>query len=299
MKKYKEKAVLFIAVAALLASLTFFGCKPETDYVEKTYVSAVEFSSNATENGVSVSMTTKTEGATIYYTTDGTEPTKESTAYTSALEFEKDAIIKAIAVKDGMENSPVSYSKVSIKEKTITETKTEYVEKTDTTAPNPVVLGENSAIAGDAKVLLSWTNPADEDFYGTRISFEPKVENVSNPIVVEGKASASSSALIKGLSNGTEYTFSLVALDKSQNASKSVEVKASPIDSSDKTAPAKVTNLTAENLDGAVLLTWTDPSDSDLFGIEITRKIQTLKAARLLQWKKEVSLSHLKLNARK
>lgn len=42
------------------------------------------------------------------------------------------------------------------------------------------------------------------------------------------------------------------------------------IDTGDKTPPAEVSNLSAENLDGAVLLSWTDPSDEDLFGIEIT-----------------------------
>lgn len=42
------------------------------------------------------------------------------------------------------------------------------------------------------------------------------------------------------------------------------------IDTSDKTPPSEVSNLSAENLDGAVLLSWTDPSDEDLFGIEIT-----------------------------
>ena len=38
----------------------------------------------------------------------------------------------------------------------------------------------------------------------------------------------------------------------------------------DTTAPAEVTNLQAEALAGAIRLTWQDPADEDLWGIEIT-----------------------------
>lgn len=43
-----------------------------------------------------------------------------------------------------------------------------------------------------------------------------------------------------------------------------------PTDTSDKTAPAEVTNLKAEQKGLAVLLTWTDASDSDIFGYEVS-----------------------------
>lgn len=47
-----------------------------------------------------------TEGAKIYYTTDGTDPTVESTeAVNGVVEFTGDVVIKTIAVKDGMTNS--------------------------------------------------------------------------------------------------------------------------------------------------------------------------------------------------
>lgn len=41
-------------------------------------------------------------------------------------------------------------------------------------------------------------------------------------------------------------------------------------DKNDVIAPHEITNLLAENLDGAVKLSWTDPVDEDLLGIEIT-----------------------------
>ena len=47
-----------------------------------------------------VTISTITEGATIYYTTDGTDPTTESYIYSEPIEVNTDMTIKAIAVKD-------------------------------------------------------------------------------------------------------------------------------------------------------------------------------------------------------
>ncbi|ABI68386.1 chitobiase/beta-hexosaminidase C-terminal domain-containing protein [Syntrophomonas wolfei] len=55
-----------------------------------------------------ITLFTATEGATIYYTTDNSQPTTGSPQYTSAIEISSNTIIKAIAVKDGLDNSPVS-----------------------------------------------------------------------------------------------------------------------------------------------------------------------------------------------
>ena len=55
-----------------------------------------------------VEISSTTEDATIYYTTDGTEPTTSSTVYSSAITVDEDMTIKAIAVKNGMANSAVA-----------------------------------------------------------------------------------------------------------------------------------------------------------------------------------------------
>ena len=56
-----------------------------------------------------IEITCETEGATIYYTTDETDPTTESTAYDAAnpLKVSESVVIKAIAIKEGMENSAI------------------------------------------------------------------------------------------------------------------------------------------------------------------------------------------------
>lgn len=55
----------------------------------------------------SVTMTCDTASATIYYTTDGTTPTTESTAYSDAIEITETTTFKAIAVKADMADSHV------------------------------------------------------------------------------------------------------------------------------------------------------------------------------------------------
>ena len=61
-----------------------------------------------------VTITCATEGATIYYTTDGTEPTASSTEYTSAISINETTTLKAIAVKDG-QSSAVAEATYTIK----------------------------------------------------------------------------------------------------------------------------------------------------------------------------------------
>ena len=55
----------------------------------------------------SVEISCTTEGATIYYTTDGTAPTTSSNVYNGAIEINTTTTLKAIAVKDGMVDSDV------------------------------------------------------------------------------------------------------------------------------------------------------------------------------------------------
>ena len=55
-----------------------------------------------------VEITCATNGATIYYTTDGTEPNTESTVYTEPIHVDGDMTLKAYAVKDGYDDSNVT-----------------------------------------------------------------------------------------------------------------------------------------------------------------------------------------------
>lgn len=58
--------------------------------------------------GTTVTITCSTDGAAIHYTTDGTTPTASSPTYSSPIAVNADVTIKAIGVKDGMDNSNVA-----------------------------------------------------------------------------------------------------------------------------------------------------------------------------------------------
>ncbi len=68
----------------------------------------------AVVSGTTVALSCATEGATIHYTTNGTDPTASSATYTSAITVDENMTIKAIAVKDGLDNSSVASATYTI-----------------------------------------------------------------------------------------------------------------------------------------------------------------------------------------
>ena len=61
-----------------------------------------------------VTIACETEGASIYYTTDGSDPNTSSTPYTSAIAVNATTTIKAIAVKEDMTNSEIATAAYTI-----------------------------------------------------------------------------------------------------------------------------------------------------------------------------------------
>ena len=118
MRKLNRLAMLFFGLALVFG---FISCKPEVEYLDKTYAAAPTFTISQNENGTfTVAIACATEGATIYYSRDSN--TKPATEYKFAIEgITSDTYLSAMAKKAGIEDSPVSYAKISVKEKTTTE----------------------------------------------------------------------------------------------------------------------------------------------------------------------------------
>ena len=63
----------------------------------------------------SVTMSSATAGATIYYTTDGSTPTTSSSVYSGAITVDQNTTLKAIATKSGMPDSEVATASYTFK----------------------------------------------------------------------------------------------------------------------------------------------------------------------------------------
>ncbi len=77
--------------------------------------------SGSVAKGTCITLSSGTEGTTIYYTTDGTTPTKSSTKYTESILLEQDTVIKAIAVKSGLDDSEVAIFEYYVNDDVLTE----------------------------------------------------------------------------------------------------------------------------------------------------------------------------------
>jgi hypothetical protein len=114
---------------------------------------------------------------------------------------------------------------------------------TDTTPPGPVT--SLTAVASDAAVTLTWTDPTATDLSVIRITRTPGGTTAE---VDAGDETFAAS----GLTNGTEYSFSLVAVDAAGNASTAVVATATPPGTS--ASCANPVDLLDADVDGGVTL---------------------------------------------
>ena len=175
-----------------------------------------------------------------------------------------------------------------------TDTETEYVDKkVDETAPANVT--ELTAQAKDRRILLTWKDAADSDVYGYEVSYSgtkpinrvvlPALDTTS--MMVPPKAEGT---YINGLTNGTEYTFTVKTVDTSGNKSEGVTVKGTP-----------VAVDAGETL--KIALTASVPQENGYTGnksntkVTVTANITTASNVKKVVWKKDGSLIAKKLLA--
>ena len=94
--------------AALIGILNSSKGNSGTPVMQTVATPVFSVASGEIDSGTSVTISCTTEGAKIYYTTDGTEPTASSTEYTAAISVTPPMTLKAIAVKSGMNDSAVA-----------------------------------------------------------------------------------------------------------------------------------------------------------------------------------------------
>ena len=104
--------------------------------------------------------------------------------------------------------------------------------KADESAPAAVT--NLTATPKDSRVLLTWTDATDGDVYGYEVSYSGSAPinraalpalNVKSMMAPQGAGGC----YVSGLTNGTEYTFTVRTMDTSGNKSRGVTAKATPV----------------------------------------------------------------------
>ena len=125
-----------------------------------------------------VTITCETEGARIYYTTDGSDPTADSTLYTGAFTLTESATVKAIAVKDGCPASEIV---------TATFTKAE-------PAAAPVIDPNGGSFTGEQTVTITCETEGARIYYTTDGS-----DPTANSTLYTGAFTLTASATVKAV----------------------------------------------------------------------------------------------------
>jgi hypothetical protein len=138
----------------------------------------------------------------------------------------------------------------------------------DTTPPEHVT--NFTATATDDGVILRWTNPSDADFAGTMIRYSvneyPGDPTEHDPVpngaggLFYGAPASADSFVHTGLDADSPYYYSAFAFDEVPNYTTERCASATPVDTIPPTAAA---SFTATAGDTAVVLRWTNSSDTD------------------------------------
>ena len=129
-------------------------------YTIKETVATPAFSveSGAVNSGTSVTITCSTDGAKIYYTTDEKDPTASSTEYTGAISVTPPMTLKAIAVKDGMNDSAVASASYLVIPTKATCVPGDFVLKDGTMLPKDITLTDTQKSNVAAVIVRAATN---------------------------------------------------------------------------------------------------------------------------------------------
>ena len=232
MKKFRYALVAFLATIALIAT----SCKNEVETDTTAPADVTGFTVTAT-NGNAVLTWTNPSGSDFSGVKITMSPAEGTLA--SPVMLGKDATTFSVS---GLTNGTEYTFKIQSFDGNMNFAKGETdgarknatpLDTADKTAPASVT--NLTATAKDKSVLLTWTDAVDtdKDIYGYEVSWTSTTESravtalSSNSIVV---AQGIGGTIIKSLTNGTEYTFTVKTLDTSFNKSEEVTAKATPVE---------------------------------------------------------------------
>jgi hypothetical protein len=146
----------------------------------------------------SVSISTTTSGASIYYTTDNSTPTPASSLYTGAISVATTRTVKAIGVKSGMSNSSLASALYTI----------------NSPPPVPESFSQTAPSSGATNVsttpAFSWGGSSNATSYTLVVKTNM---SLSNPIINQSAISSTSYTSGTALAYSTAYYWKVTAVN--------------------------------------------------------------------------------------
>lgn len=162
--------------------------------------------------GSTVELTTSTEGATIFYTTDGSDPTPDGIVYSEPIVIDQTTTIKAIAVLEGLENSEVS---------TFTYTVTNEAELPSIAEVREQATGTTVTVKGKVAAKLKNTISIQDDTGGIAVRPTSLDLAIGDEVTLTGKLAdyrgllqLDSAAIVNNAQGGEEPKAKVVALSE-------------------------------------------------------------------------------------
>lgn len=138
-------------------------------------------------NNVDVALACETEGATIYYTLDDTDPTDASTEYTEAIHITETTTVKAIAIKNALSSEIVSAT---------------YTISNIETVATPVITPEAGSYNTPQQITIV-CETAEAVIHYTTDGTDPTAESTSytEPFTLSASATVKAIAVKEGMNN--------------------------------------------------------------------------------------------------
>ena len=117
-----------------------------------------------------------------------------------------------------------------------------------------------AAMAGDRKVILSWTNPLDASISNWQYAYKA-TDNYGEWVSIPGSNAATTDHTVSELTNGTTYRFKIRAENDVGQSPESDEVSATPL-----SVPGKPAGFSVAAGDAQVVLMWNNPQNATIAG---------------------------------